>query len=260
MSAGQAETICGHLTSAGVPHEALTARDYEREAEILGGAGRPGAVTVVVQMAGRGVDILPGGSSGADHDRVADAGGLCVLGAGRSGERRTELHLRGRAGRQGDPGESRFFISAEDELPKQLLRMSPVSLLADGKPFSRLSASIDRAQARTTAQRAAWLLGLVGYDDVLAKQQRLIYAGRRELLDARDLHIQLLHRLDDVVQAEVIGAIKAGHTADQLVTSLKVLYPASVQPGELVSIYRRNAASDRSLAATSGKRPRCSRP
>jgi preprotein translocase subunit SecA len=114
VSADDAQVISGLLSDEGVSHELLSATNHKREAEILAEAGQPGAVTVVVKMAGRGVDIVLGGAQGAQYEAVSGAGGLCVLGAERSGNRRMELHLRGRAGRQGDPGESRFYLSADD--------------------------------------------------------------------------------------------------------------------------------------------------
>ena len=100
---------------------------------MLAEAGQPGAVTIVVKMAGRGVDIALGGSA-AGHDAVADKGGLCVLGTERTGDRRTELHLRGRAGRQGDPGESLFYLSAEDEIVAGMVRAVPKGLPAGRRP------------------------------------------------------------------------------------------------------------------------------
>lgn len=250
-SAQDAQAVGDLLAASGVRHDLLAARNYERESEIIADAGRAGAVTIVVKMAGRGVDIVLGGATGADYDAVAGAGGLCVLGAARSLDRRAELHVRGRAGRQGDPGESRFFVSADDDVVKQVGKWAPVSMLADGTAFPRLSAAIDHAQAKMSTWQATSLGATVAYDEVQAEQQRLIYAERRTVLAGQDLPTRVLRMLDDAVHAAVIHAIEQGSSTQDLVAALKVLYPACVQPGDLVSIYRSNAAKDRHLPALS---------
>src|SRR5262249_9128125 len=151
-----ADAVADLLREAGTSCEMLSARNFEREAAVLADAGRPGAVTIVVKMAGRGVDIVLGGRSGAEREAVIDLGGLCVLGTERNGDRRTELHLRGRAGRQGDPGESLFYLSAEDEVVGQILKYAPKSMVFDGTTLGRLSRDLDKAQFRTAGSQAQW--------------------------------------------------------------------------------------------------------
>jgi preprotein translocase subunit SecA len=230
MSDADAQDVAALLTDAGTSCEVLAARNVEREALVLAEAGRPGAVTIVVKMAGRGVDIILGGSSGADHDAVADNGGLCVLGTERTGDRRTELHLRGRAGRQGDPGESLFYLSTEDQVVANLMKRAPKSLLTDGVPFGMLSRQLDKAQINGAAARAQWYLDNVAYDDVLAAQQRAFYADRRSILDEPDMRARIASILDDVMTAEVEGALRSGSGPTALVRALGRLYPIVSAP------------------------------
>jgi preprotein translocase subunit SecA len=213
MSADDAQVISGLLSEAGATHEMLSARNHEREAEILVEAGRPGAITVVVKMAGRGVDIELGGAQGTRYETVADAGGLCVLGAERPVSRRMELHLRGRAGRQGDPGESRFYLSAEDEVVKAIVKAALVGWLADGTQLRALTTAVDKVQARTAESQAAWLSQTVAYDDVLAQQQRLVYADRRAVLELPDLRPRVVRMIDDLVQSGALAADAASEYA-----------------------------------------------
>lgn len=227
MSEADAEAVAGLLGDAGISCELLSARNFEREAAILADAGRPGAVTIVVKMAGRGVDIVLGGRSGAEREAVVDLGGLCVLGTERNGDRRTELHLRGRAGRQGDPGESLFYLSAEDEVVGQLMRHSPKSLLPDGTPFEFLSRHLDKAQFRTAAAQAQWYQRYAAFDDVLAQQQRVVYAERNSIVHQQDLRAHVAAVLDDVLAAEVRTAVRAGSDTRSLVAMLTRLYPVA---------------------------------
>jgi preprotein translocase subunit SecA len=234
MSAADAEAVAALLTDAGTGCEVLAARNFEREAHVLAEAGRPGAVTIVVKMAGRGVDIILG-SSGADHDAVADKGGLCVLGTERTGDRRTELHLRGRAGRQGDPGESLFYLSAEDEIAASILRTAPKGLLKDGAPFGKLSQALDKAQIKLVAAQAQWYQINVAFDDVLAAQQRSFYADRRSILREPDMRARINSILDDVLTAEVEGALRAGSGPDALVRELAQLCPVASARADIAS-------------------------
>ena len=235
MSAADAETVAGLLTDAGTGCEVLAARNFEREAQVLAEAGRPGAVTIVVKMAGRGVDIVLGGSGG-DYAAVADKGGLCVLGTERTGDRRTELHLRGRAGRQGDPGESLFYLSAEDQSVANMIRAVPKSLLMpDGSVFGKLSHGLDKAQFNLAATQAQWYLANVASDDVLAAQQRSFYADRRSILHEPDNRARIISILDDLVTAEVAGALRAGSGPDALVGQLAQLFPAASARADIAS-------------------------
>jgi preprotein translocase subunit SecA len=219
MSAADAEAVAALLADAGTDSEVLAARNFEREAQVLAGAGQPGAVTVVVKMAGRGVDIALGGSA-AGHDAVADKGGLCVLGTERTGDRRTELHLRGRAGRQGDPGESLFYLSAEDEIVAGMVRAVPKGLRLDGVPFGMLSKQLDKAQLNFAAAQAQWYLTNVALDDVLAAQQRSFYADRRSILHEPNIRARMSSIFEDVITAEAEGALGAGSGPDAVVREL----------------------------------------
>jgi preprotein translocase subunit SecA len=219
MSVADAEAVAALLTEAGTDSELLAARNLEREAQVLAAAGQPGAVTIVVKMAGRGVDIALGGSA-AGHDAVADQGGLCVLGTERTGDRRTELHLRGRAGRQGDPGESLFYLSAEDQSVAGLVRAVPKGLRLDGVPFGMISKALDKAQFNLVAAQAQWYLTNVALDDVLAAQQRSFYADRRSILYEPNLRARISSILEEVMTAEVEGALGAGSGPDAVVREL----------------------------------------
>lgn len=224
MSAADAEAVAALLAAAGTGCEVLAARNFEREAHVLAEAGRPGAATIVVKMAGRGVDIILGGAEG-NRDAVADKGGLCVLGTERTGDRRTELHLRGRAGRQGDPGESLFYLSAEDQVVASLVRAVPKSMLPrDGTVFGKISKALDKAQVNLTATQAQWYLTNVALDDVLASQQRAFYADRTSVLHEPDMRGRFTLILDQVVTAEVAAALRDGGGPDPLVRKLAQLF------------------------------------
>lgn len=236
MSTADAEAVAALLGGAGTGCEVLAARNFEREAHVLAEAGRPGAVTIVVKMAGRGVDIILGGSA-TGHDGVADKGGLCVLGTERTGDRRTELHLRGRAGRQGDPGESQFYLSAEDEIVARLVRVP--KLLADGAEFGMISRELDKAQIRSAAARAQWYQSNVVFDEVLAAQQRSFYADRASILREPDMRTRVTTILNDVITVEVVGALRAGSGPDALVRTLARLYPVASAPDIRIALQDR---------------------
>jgi len=236
MSAADADAVAALLTDARTGCEVLAARDFEREAHVLAEAGRPGAVTIVVKMAGRGVDIILGGSGG-DHDAVSDEGGLCVLGTERTVDRRTELHLRGRAGRQGDPGESLFYLSAEDEVVASLARAVPKSIIPpDGIAVGELSTKqFDKAQFNFAAWQTQGYLINVAFDDVLAAQQRSIYADRRSILHELNMRPRIMSILDDVITAEVEGALRARSDPDALIRKLAQLFPIASARADIVS-------------------------
>ena len=230
MAVADAEVVAGLLADAGVAHELLSARNFEREATVIAEAGRPGAITIVVKMAGRGVDIVLGGSSGADREAVADLGGLCVLGTERGGDRRTELHLRGRAGRQGDPGESVFYLSAEDELTGQILPGIAKALATEGVPFPMLSHQLDKAQLKAAAWQAQWYKASVAFDDVLGAQQRAFYAERRTVLLQADPSSHVAAMLDEVLTKEVSSGLRAGGKPEALLLRLAGLFPLARTP------------------------------
>jgi preprotein translocase subunit SecA len=206
VSIEQATDVCGLLTDRGVAHQVLTTLNQGQEAQILAAAGRCGAVTVVAKMAGRGVDIVLGGTDGTDRERVADLGGLCVLGAERPGKRRLEMHLRGRAGRQGDPGEAKFFVSFDDYTMKFYFGTKQASFWSrhnhDGQTLAAISNGLTKAQAKVAAHETASLTQMREFDRVLTQQRRLIYAERAPAVSGEDLSAQVRALIDEVSGAD----------------------------------------------------------
>src|SRR5579859_2093207 len=279
VSVENSEVLSQMLRRRGIPHSVLNAKFHAKEAEIIAQAGRKGAVTVATNMAGRGTDILLGGNAeflasaelrqrGLDPDsdeyaaswedalakweklcdeeaeEVIDAGGLYVLGTERHESRRIDNQLRGRSGRQGDPGESRFYLSLQDELMRRFRSgaveavMERFSIPEDVPIESKMvSRQIKSAQTQIEAQNAEIRKNVLKYDEVLNKQRQVIYAERKRVLDGEDLHEQVQHMIDDVVGAYVSGATVEGYAEDwdldQLWTSLKQLYPVGVTVEDL---------------------------
>ena len=191
ISIEQNELLSELLEREGVPHEVLNAKNHEREAQIIAQAGRLGAVTVATNMAGRGVDIILGGSPSAEEHQAAvkSAGGLHVLGTERHESRRIDNQLRGRAGRQGDPGSSQFFVSLEDDLMRIFGGDRVKSLmdrlgLADDMPIENrmVSRSIESAQKKVEGHNFDIRKHLVEYDDVMNKHREVIYRRRHDIL------------------------------------------------------------------------------
>jgi preprotein translocase subunit SecA len=190
------EELSRLLDRNGVPHKILNAKQHEKEAGIIAQAGRPGAVTVATNMAGRGVDIILG-------EGVADLGGLAVIGTERHEARRIDNQLRGRSGRQGDPGYSRFYLSLEDELMARFVGPRVQSLLGKfglegDEPLEHrlVSKTIEQAQTKVEGMNFDYRKHLVEYDDVLARQREIVYADRNRILrgeDVRDIAISLIH-------------------------------------------------------------------
>jgi preprotein translocase subunit SecA len=234
VSIEEAQGISGLLTERGTSHTVLTALNHEREAQVIADAARLGAVTVIAKMAGRGVDIILGGADGAERDDVADRGGLCVLGADRPAIRRLEMHTRGRAGRQGDPGEAKFFVSFDDDLVKSAVPAKSAAFAGrhhpEGDPFGPVSAALSKAQARVAASTAAWLVGSRESDQVLADQQHVIYAERALVARGEDLGDRVRNLIDTVVRAQVATAGEQGLDADRFWRGLRYLYPVSIVP------------------------------
>lgn len=229
----ECQEISALLTARGVSHELLTARNHDQEARVIAAAGLPGAVTVAAKMAGRGVDIVLGGADGARREQVAQAGGLCVLGTERPAKRRLETLLRGRAGRQGDPGEAKFFVSVEDELVMAMgVKQASFASrhLPEGERFPLVSGRVSVAQARSAAHEAAWLAQLREYDRVVTDQRRLIYAERAPAVSGSDLGDGVRNLIDEVVRAQVTGAHGENLRAGRLWPALLDLYPASIAP------------------------------
>ena len=187
-----------------MPHEVLNAKNHEREALIIEAAGQAGAVTIATNMAGRGVDIKLG-------EGVADLGGLYVLGTERHESRRIDNQLRGRSGRQGDPGESRFFLSAQDEVIRLFAGERIYKILdsrfgpPDGEPIEAkmLTSRIEGAQKKVEEFHFVNRKNVVKYDDVLNEQREQVYATRREILEGEDLHEMVAGWFEDVIEAAV---------------------------------------------------------
>ncbi|WP_446218513.1 preprotein translocase subunit SecA [Micromonospora sp. IBHARD004] len=281
VSVENSEILSTLLRRRGIPHSVLNAKFHAKEAEIVAQAGRKGAVTVATNMAGRGTDILLGGNPeflaanelrqrgldpveqsdeyakameevlpkwkeacDVEAEEVADAGGLYVLGTERHESRRIDNQLRGRAGRQGDPGESRFYLSLQDELMKRFRAGAveavmerfniPEDVPIESKMVTR---QIKSAQAQIEGQNAEIRKNVLKYDEVLNKQRQVIYAERLRVLNGEDLSEQVRNMIDDVVTAYVVGATSDGYAEDwdldQLWSSLKQLYPVGITVEEL---------------------------
>ena len=280
-SVAKSEHLSHLLSKRGVPHEVLNAKHHEREAAIIAQAGRRGAVTVATNMAGRGTDIMLGGNPEpmamaelrqrgiepvespeeyeaawgptleklqhqveTEHYEVIDLGGLYVLGTERHESRRIDNQLRGRSGRQGDPGESRFYLSLQDDLMR-LFKSEWVDMILrslnipDDQPIEhkRVSNAIKGAQTQREAQNFEIRKDVLKYDDVLNRQRQVIYEERRMVLEGGDLSEQIGHMLDESVAAYVQGATSEGYPEawdlDQLWTALRTLYPVSMSIEEI---------------------------
>lgn len=199
ISVAKSEKLSKMLTKEGIKHQVLNAKQHEREAKVVVNAGKPGAVTVATNMAGRGVDIILGGAAPRDkkdiaqwekdHQTVLEAGGLYVIGTERHESRRIDNQLRGRAGRQGDPGETRFYVSMEDDLMRifggDRLRsiMERLGLPDDQSiEHAMISRSIETAQKRVEGHNFDIRKHVVEYDDVMNKHREVIYRKRHKLL------------------------------------------------------------------------------
>ena len=199
----KSELLSGMLRKAGVRHEVLNAKQHEREAHIIAQAGRPGAVTVATNMAGRGTDIILGGNPDTlelsedewrvDHDKVISQGGLFILGTERHEARRIDNQLRGRAGRQGDPGQTRFYVALDDELMRRfggdtIKRFMNWAMEDEGHIESKaVSKSIESAQVKTEAFHFDIRKHLVDYDDVANAHRDVIYNEREKVLAGAEL-------------------------------------------------------------------------
>jgi preprotein translocase subunit SecA len=272
-SVEKSERVSKALKRKGVPHEVLNAKYHEREATIVAQAGRKGAVTVATNMAGRGTDIMLGGNPefladlqlhqrglspvetpddyeaawpeavekcrkavAEEHDEVVAAGGLYVLGTERHESRRIDNQLRGRSGRQGDPGESRFYLSLEDELMVRFngdkiahlmqLMKTPPDMPLESKPVSR---AIRSAQHNVEALNFEIRKDVLKYDDVMNRQRKVVYDERRAVLEGADLEPQINGMIDDVVSDYVSAATADGFPEewdlDKLWRAFRQLYP-----------------------------------
>jgi preprotein translocase subunit SecA len=244
VSIEKSEYLSDLLKRKGIPHEVLNAKNHEKEAQIIARAGEPGAVTVATNMAGRGVDIVLGGSLDgqgeaewqAKHDKVVSAGGLYVIGTERHEARRIDNQLRGRSGRQGDPGSSRFYVSLEDEVVRRFggERIKGImdwvgmdeSMPIENKLVNR---SIEGAQVRVEGFHFDMRKHLVEYDDVVNKHRELIYTERRKILDGTELKANILTMVKDEIRAMVASHIADEHgvgwDAEGLIADVATVFP-----------------------------------
>ena len=275
-SVERSEYLSGLLKKRGVPHEVLNAKNHEREASIVAQAGRKGSVTVATNMAGRGTDIMLGGNPeflanaavvqkgfdpdddldaynrayleevklatqrvAAEHDEVSALGGLYVLGTERHESRRIDNQLRGRSGRQGDPGESRFYLSLQDELMRRFKGELVDAFLRrfnvpDDVPIEAkmVTTAIRNAQTQVEQQNFEIRKNVLKYDEVLNKQRQVIYGERAKVLEGQDLSDQILEFIDETVQAYVLAATSEGYPEqwdlNQLMMAMKNLYPTAI--------------------------------
>ncbi|WP_370585927.1 preprotein translocase subunit SecA [Tessaracoccus sp. MC1756] len=297
-SVEKSEVLSALLKKANVPHKVLNAKHHESEAAIVAEAGRKGAVTVSTNMAGRGTDIMLGGNpefladlqlrkEGLDpqetpeeyearwnetlkaledqvkveHEEVVELGGLYVVGSERHESRRIDNQLRGRSGRQGDPGESRFYLSLSDDLmrlfrPELLERALLMMKVPDDVPIDMksVSKSIEGAQKQVEGQNFEMRKNVLKYDDVMNRQRHAIYGDRRQVLDGADVSAQLKAATErvvsDVVRQHTVG-IPEDWDIETMFTELKTLYPVSIdmddiaddlpEQGELVEMFLEDA-------------------
>jgi preprotein translocase subunit SecA len=214
------EILSQLLEREGVSHQVLNAKHHEKEAEIIAQAGRLGAVTVATNMAGRGVDIILGGSplDKDEAEKVKSVGGLHILGTERHEARRIDNQLRGRSGRQGDPGSSQFYLSLEDDLMRifagnRLKGLMTTFKVPEDMPIenSMVSRSIESAQRRVEGHNFDIRKHLLEYDDVLNKHREVIYKKRREILAAENPKEKVLEMVEDEIEQVVLF-----HTASEV--------------------------------------------
>jgi preprotein translocase subunit SecA len=283
VSVEKSEELSAFLRKSGVPHEVLNAKHHEREAAIIARAGVRGAVTVATNMAGRGTDIMLGGNpefmadfelqrrgispvDNADayeaawpdeiarqktavakgHEEVISLGGLYVLGTERHESRRIDNQLRGRSGRQGDPGESRFYLSLQDELMRRFNSgMVERFLTAAGIPedapieSKMVSNAIRSAQTQVEAQNFEMRKNVLKYDDVMNRQRQVIYGERRMVLEGEDIKDQVADFVRETLSAYVNIATSNGYSEEwdleTLWNAIKTIYPISFSIDELIA-------------------------
>ena len=280
-SVEKSESLSAALRKRGVPHQVLNAKHHEREAAIVAQAGRRGAVTVATNMAGRGTDIMLGGnpeaiaqsalaqrnlnavdnpveyeaawpqaiasataSVAAEHEEVVSLGGLYVLGTERHESRRIDNQLRGRSGRQGDPGETRFYLSLQDDLMR-LFKADMVDAflrrfnVPDDVPIEAkmVTNAIRSAQTQVEAQNFEIRKNVLKYDEVLNRQRLVVYGERHDVLLGKDIseHIQqfLADTVAGYVDAETAASYEEDWDLDRLWTALKAIYPVGITVEEV---------------------------
>ncbi len=280
-SVAKSELLSDLLTRHGIPHHVLNAKQHTREAQIVAQAGRLAAVTVATNMAGRGVDILLGGNPeglaasdvraegldldsdeglarykdvlasyesecNAEGDKIRELGGLYVLGSERHESRRIDNQLRGRSGRQGDPGESRFFLSLDDELMRlfatgmmswAMSRALPEDVPIDSKMVSK---SIEKAQNTVEGRNAEIRKDVLKYDEVMNEQRKVIYARRQQILDGEDLRARTIEvissAIDGIVSAHAGTEYSEEWDLEGLLTEARLYFPANATTEQLAEL------------------------
>jgi preprotein translocase subunit SecA len=280
VSVEKSEKLSREMEKRGIAHEVLNAKQHTREAEVVAQAGRLGSITVATNMAGRGVDILLGGNpeglaerdvraegldphsdegraryeerleahmltTEAEKQKVLDLGGLYVLGTERHESRRIDNQLRGRSGRQGDPGESRFYLSLEDDLMRLFatgaMNWVMDRALPDDVPIEAkmVTKAIERAQNTVEARNAETRKNVLKYDEVMNEQRKVIYKRRGQILDGADLRDEALEYLQDAIEGAVstycVSEIIEEWDLDGLATEVGTLWPGEVSQLELGS-------------------------
>ncbi len=276
VSIENSERLSGLLSRRGIPHQVLNAKHHVREAEIISQAGRPGAVTVATNMAGRGVDIMLGGNHeslarlelrragmepedpryesrfrdlaahhqqelAGDRQRVLDAGGLLVLGTERHESRRIDNQLRGRSGRQGDPGRTRFFLSMKDDLMRRFQGERVASIMnrlkiPDEVPIEHkmVTNAVERAQRQVEAQNFEIRKNVLKYDEVMNRQRERIYEWRNEILVRKETGALVSRWMEEtiggVVTEEFGPLAPSDWDWEKLNRELEIYYPSSLSP------------------------------
>src|SRR5690606_20195330 len=274
-SVEKSELLSKMLKRQGIPHEVLNAKNHAREASIIARAGRLGAVTVATNMAGRGTDIMLGGNAEfmadeelqarglnpldtpeeyeaawpealekaeeavkSEHEEVVEVGGLYVLGTKRHESRRIDNQLRGRSGRQGDPGESLSYLSLRDDLMR-MFNSARVAMIMERTNYPDVQPSesgvvtraLESGQGQVEQQIFEIRKNVLKYDEVLNRQRKVIYAERRKVLEGADLQEQIAGMIDDVLDGYVRSATAEGDASewdlDKLWTAFKQVYPVS---------------------------------
>ncbi|MGH9071568.1 MAG: SEC-C metal-binding domain-containing protein, partial [Acidimicrobiales bacterium] len=292
-SVAKSELLSSLLEMRGIPHAVLNAKQHVQEAQIVAQAGRLGAITVATNMAGRGVDIVLGGNpeglaleeakaealdlvSDEGHarlgelvakfteecreagDRIRELGGLYVLGSERHESRRIDNQLRGRSGRQGDPGESRFYLSLEDELMRLFATGAMNWVMGKALPedtpieAKMVSKAIERAQTTVEARNAEIRKDVLKYDDVMNEQRKVIYARRMQVLDGEDLRERTVELIESAIASIVSDACPGDFPEDwnfeALVTELHLYYPTQFVAEDLAEAVSKEQITDSILA------------
>ena len=283
-SVEKSEKLSGMLAKRGIRHEVLNAKNHAREASIIALAGRLGSVTVATNMAGRGTDIMLGGNAEfmavaemaakgfdatekpeeyeaawdsvyaamveaveAEATQVRELGGLYVLGTERHESRRIDNQLRGRSGRQGDPGESRFYLSLQDDLMRMFNAGAAESLMARSSTDEEdiaiesrvVSRAIQSAQSQVEARNSEIRKNVLKYDDVLNRQRQAIYSDRRHILEGDDIADRVRQFIDDTLTTVITEHTAGGDPSewdwDALWTELKTLYPIGLTADEVIA-------------------------